>query len=496
MEPFPRYKHIIDDYARFCEALDSPLPLAIWTNPQRISPRRLAALLRGAGFDLKAVPWYPGAYRLPVGSRVGKRWEYFAGLCHIQEEAALLPVKMLDPRPGEYVLDMCASPGNKTAQIASAMKGNGTVVANELNSRRLPQLRQNCERLGYSNVALCNANGTNIPGHSTRFDRILVDAPCSCEGTTRKAPNLPLATDHRFTWRQHKLQCALMFKAAQLCKVGGRIVYATCTYAPEENEMVVESVLNRYGSDCLRLVDVEVPIPRYSSGLSEWDGHGFCEEMTKTVRVWPHQNDTGGFFVAVFEKVGEVADYEECRKALSNPDIDGAEDAQRYGVEAVERFGVPPNFLGNASFMHGRSKQIYMTTCSHSPPEEAFSVKELGVRFVHKEGKHLRLTHPGALMLAPFATRNVVTLNAEELQLFLERRSLYPRFNALANCAAGTGYVLMRHQGVGVGLGSVRVDPEFGFTRIRSNFPKAWAYRVSPGSTGSRRVSPPRSKPD
>ena len=217
--------------------------------------------------------------------------------------------RLLDPRAGERVLDLCAAPGNKTAQIAVAMQNQGTVVANDARWARLAPVRRVLERLGILNVVATVEDGAIFPDGAGRFDAVLADVPCSCDATVRKSPKVVLRQDERRRPQVRGLQRAILRRAVDLCRPGGRVVYATCTFAPEENESVVHEVLEDLGATgadddpVLRVRPVEVPGLRLSPGLPAWQGQRFHPALARSVRLWPHHNDTGGFYVAVLDKL-------------------------------------------------------------------------------------------------------------------------------------------------------------------------------------------------
>lgn len=297
---FERYRPLVDDWDAFAAANERPLPPAVWTNTLRTTPEALRSFLREEGTEPEDVPWYPGAFRLPAEAAPGKSLAKLLGLAHIQEEVSLLPVLFLDPRPDERVLDLCAAPGNKTVQAAVRMEDRGTVVANDRSKKRLGLVVANLERLGVSIGAVTAYDAGNLPRDFGPFDRVLADVPCSCEGTARKNPEVL----GRGGWekRPTRVQRAILKKAVQLCRPGGRIVYSTCTYAPEENEAIVDEALSENAG--LRLLPARVDGLLGSPGLTEWQGRSFTPDMERALRVWPHHNDTGGFFVAVLEKPG------------------------------------------------------------------------------------------------------------------------------------------------------------------------------------------------
>ena len=209
----------------------------------------------------------------------------------------MLPGLALYPQPGERVWDACAAPGSKTTQIADAMNDEGTVVANDNNLGRLSALRHNAERLGITNAIVTNQDARNFstkPLAFDEFDRALVDAPCSCEGTCRKNPDVvdQWTLDH--VHAVAGIQKGILARAVQATRPGGTVVYSTCTFAPEENEAVLDHVLGE--EDC-EIVDFDLPLDTVP-GVTEWDGETYDESVTRAHRVYPHHNDTGGFFCA------------------------------------------------------------------------------------------------------------------------------------------------------------------------------------------------------
>ena len=300
---FARYRPIVDDWDAFCEALQRPLPVVLWTNTLRLEAPRLAELLRHEGWDPQPLPWRPSAFRLPAEVRAGKTLAFLTGLCHIQEEVSQLPVTLLDPQPGERLLDMCAAPGGKTLQAAVHMQGSGTVVANDKSKHRLGVLRRGVERLGLSNIAILQSDAGNLPKTMGSFDRLVVDVPCSCLGTSRKNPEI-----FRLGFQpgaRQRGQAAILRKAMQRCRVGGRLVYSTCTYAPEENEAVVHQLLEEADGAVRMLptrLDGVVGVP----GITEWQGERYDASLRHALRVYPHHHDSGGFFVALMEKVAPL----------------------------------------------------------------------------------------------------------------------------------------------------------------------------------------------
>lgn len=297
---FEHYRQIIPDWPQFCDALTRQLPTCIWANPLKTTPGRLEELLDAESIGWEPLSWRQGAYRLPETANPGNRFAFMTGLYHIQEEVSLLPVELLDLQPGQRVLDTCAAPGNKTAQIATTLGMSGTVIANDRNYRRMRPLGRVLDRLGVVNTAVMIADAANLPRTMGTFDRILADVPCSCEGTSRKNADPHVAGGDDFA-RLCSVQRAILQRSLELCRPGGRVVYSTCTYAPEENEAIVDSVLRDFGDE-FDLLPARIAGFPASPGLVEWRGKRFDPQLENALRVYPHQHDTGGFFIAVFQR--------------------------------------------------------------------------------------------------------------------------------------------------------------------------------------------------
>ncbi len=301
---FERYREIVDDWDSFVDALRRPLRPVIWTNTLRVTPEKLRAWLAEEGVDTDPLGWYPRAFRLGDDISPGKSLAFVTGHYHVQEEVSLLPVMLLDPRPGERMLDLCAAPGNKTIQAGVHMESRGTLIAVDKKRQRSGIIRHNLARLGIHCAAVTVADSSSLPRSWGRFDRVLADVPCTCEGTTRRNPEVMLRWQLS-SEEQARKQLELLKKAVRICRPGGRVVYSTCTYAPEENEAVVDAVLrDEEIGETLEVLPARIDGFRSLDGLTEWDGRRFDERLSRTMRVFPHLNDTGGFFVAILERGG------------------------------------------------------------------------------------------------------------------------------------------------------------------------------------------------
>lgn len=291
-----RYASIVDDEEAFLAASVTPLPRVVWSNPLHGPVERIDARIRALCPAARPVSWRPHTWRLPADVAVGRWPLHTVGGIYGQEEAALWAGDLVGARPGERVLDMCAAPGGKTAQMALSMRDRGTLVANDRFKGRIPALRRTLDRLGITCAVVTRYDGVHLPRPEGGFDRVLVDAPCTCEGTTRKtAGGRRAAPGEGYRLSIAQVQRALLRAAVRLTRPGGSIVYSTCTYAPEENEGALD------GLDPSEVaIEPITPPPGLSvtPGLREWDGRYYRPDVINAARIWPHHNDTGGFFVA------------------------------------------------------------------------------------------------------------------------------------------------------------------------------------------------------
>lgn len=291
-----RYREIIPDWDEFIAACARPLPLTIRINRLRASPHEVNSRLASKGFSLTPISWADDLFHVDT-ARVSKTIEHWLGLFYIQEAVQTLPVRILNPQPGETVLDMAAAPGGKCTQIASCMENLGPLVANEPVGKRQPSLMANINRLGVLNATVTSYRGESFPMH-THFDRVLLDAPCSAEGTVRKESSLRDGATTSAIARLSRLQRRLILRAYDLLKPGGTLVYSTCTFAPEENEGTVSYLLSE--RDAL-LERVKLPLTA-AAGVTAWNGEEYPPEVSQCVRVYPHHIDSGGGFIARLRK--------------------------------------------------------------------------------------------------------------------------------------------------------------------------------------------------
>lgn len=484
-----RYRSLIDDVDSFCAAATRPLPTCLWVNPLKADAATLQAHLAEAGIELEPVDWMEGAYRAHGWSQPGRTLPFITGWYVVQEEIAMTAIAALDPQPGERVLDLCAAPGNKTVHIAARLAATGMVVANEWKTGRLASLWSAIARMGLLNVLTLNEDGRSLD-LPLQFDRVLVDAPCSAEGTCRKKP-------HRFSSAPQSLkaiaqlvpvQQALLERALRLVKPGGVVVYSTCTFSPEENEAVLDAVVGDRGS----IEPFHIEGLQAAAGVTAWQGQSFRQDIAHAHRYWPHLNDTGGFFVARIRRHLQPA---ENASALNDcgdrPPLDVPPQWADPSVLQFmsDRFGIDPHALQSLRLLEKGRDKVWLldlpsfgapssqnsnaTPVECDPLEQAIATlpfQNLGLPLVRKSrnSSQLKPTTAALQRLGPLITRNVVKLNQpEQVAAYVAGRSQPLPDSHASPHTLNDGYVHVRFGPFELGCGLLRQG------LLQSQLPKA-----------------------
>lgn len=291
---FERYGDIIPAFEAFQACLHAPIPQHVRVNTLKIDASELLRSLEGKGIRLtRVIDSDDTLFEAPERPSPGKWLEYALGYVHPQALTSCLASLALAPAPGGAVLDLCASPGGKTSHLAQLTGGRGIIVANELHRRRHNPLANTLARLGVMNAVLTAYPAQEFPLKG-RFDFVMADVPCSGEGTFRHGQ------DHSWqrVWSGRNglsaTQKRILLRGFDLLKRGGQMLYATCTYNPEENESVVNHLLQERDAE---LLPVNSPVP-FSPGLREWKKEIYDRNMQKAARYYPHMVDSVGFFMA------------------------------------------------------------------------------------------------------------------------------------------------------------------------------------------------------
>ncbi|MBP1911455.1 RsmB/NOP family class I SAM-dependent RNA methyltransferase [Thermococcus stetteri] len=275
-----------DEAEELLKALNERLPTSIRVNRLKASVEEVENYLRKKGVRFERSERVDSVIR--ILDPFNPEWLFNKGWAIAQEEASAVASLVLDPKPGETVVDLAAAPGGKTAHMAELMKNQGKIYAFDVDNARIKRMNEVLKRTGVEIAEVVKADGRKAPEilGERIADRVLLDAPCTSDGTIAKNPELRWRLREKNIPKVVALQKELIESAWKLLKPGGRLLYSTCSMLPEENEEVVKWFLERHEN--AKLIPLEGP---YDPDLLEG-----------TMRAWPHRHKTIGFFYALMEK--------------------------------------------------------------------------------------------------------------------------------------------------------------------------------------------------
>jgi 16S rRNA (cytosine1407-C5)-methyltransferase len=470
---FERYAGLTDLVA-LNDFSNRPLRKSMRVNTLKSSVEFFKTWAEEKKWILEPVPWCPDAFyidRIDREEALGKDLLHLLGHTYMQEAASMLPVELLQPEPGESILDMSAAPGSKTTQVGAKMKGLGVIVANDVQEKRLWTLKSSLHRCGVHNNIVTKKVGQWFAKHMTeRFDRVLCDAPCSAQGTIRKDSDALDYCSMDNIEKMARLQYQLLESAIHCTKVGGRIVYSTCTLTPEENEHVVLQMLERFPEQ-LEVVDPRelnmAPDGYWDKAIA--DSILVQKEMLKSdaalplLRLWPQTYDTEGFFCAVLRKKAPTRDVEKMELVPFQERLISQKNTKELLSQFQNRFGTTFTNENDRLFERG-GEALQITTLdvlAFDMPVENYA---LGIPFGKKlkDGRVL-IDHELAVLRGQWATENVYKLNEEQVKELLEAKD--------CDCSPDLrGHTLLLYRGFGVGIGLAKDG------RMKNNLPR-WMVR-------------------
>lgn len=370
------------------------------------------------GIQLTPVPWAEDGFYYNRDARPGKHPYHEAGVYYIQEPSAMAPVEFLEVKPGDKVLDLCAAPGGKSTQIAAKLMGQGLLVCNEIHPARARILSENIERMGVVNACVTNETPDRLslvfPGY---FDKILVDAPCSGEGMFRKNEEACGEWSTENVELCAKRQDEILDCAVTMLRPGGRLVYSTCTFAPDENEGSIDRLLSRCDDMEVILIDKE------SKGLTGGDGvpeyvASDREELRNTLRLWPHKIQGEGHFAAVLQKKGIWEENQETiaigglEKGLSTKD-EIVKEYMSFASETLKTDKIPDGFI-----LLKFGNNLYMAP-DCMPALKGLKVLRPGLHLGEQKKNRFEPSHALALALSASEVQRFCDLNSQEAQVGL-----------------------------------------------------------------------------
>lgn len=440
-----------EEFPDFIKSYTEKHSLGLRINTLKVSVKEF---LEQNPFSLTQIPWSNTGFYYNENEQPGKHPYHEAGLYYIQEPSAMAVVELLDPRPGEKILDLCAAPGGKTTHIATKMKQEGFIIANEIHPTRVKALSQNIERMGIKNAVVTNEKPERLAERfEAFFDRVLVDAPCSGEGMFRKDPMVCSEWSLQNVESCANRQLKILEQAARMVRAGGRLVYSTCTFSPEENEGVIHQLLKAYPSFEIEKVE---RYAGFQNGRSDWiDGHD--TSLEQMIRIWPHHVEGEGHFIAILRKKnGETKPFNSLRQVKRLQD---KKKLAHYELFAKEHLHAIPN-----EHLALFGDQLYVL------PDSRLSLTGLKVI---RAGWHLGTfkknrfepSHALALSLHREEVSKTVNFNSKEIIAYLHGESLH--------LEGSKGWYLITVDGYSIGWGKL-VD-----NVLKNHYPKGlrWMHR-------------------
>ncbi len=290
---------------KFSEFVNEEYTLYLRVNPLKSNPKSLAKQLKETySVETEEVPNVPFALKARRGSEIlGKTVEHIIGEYYIQSLSSMIPPMVLSPQSGEKILDLCAAPGSKTTELGEMMGNVGTLIANEIALDRVKMLIYNLDRMNLVNAGVVHYKGEWLSKiYSSYFDKILVDAPCSGLGIVQKKGEVNNWWSKERSEKLGDTQLRLLIAAIKMCKVGGEIVYSTCTLTPEENEFIIDKVLNKYP---VEILDIDLPV-KCHEGFTLYNGQNLNPSISKAKRILPWEVNSDGFFIVKLRKIDDV----------------------------------------------------------------------------------------------------------------------------------------------------------------------------------------------
>ena len=292
-----RYSGICGNPNKFSRIIEEKLKQSFRINTIKGDKEEVLDQMKNYDPSIKKISWCENAFETDL-TNLGSSIEHFSGQIYIQELTSMIPPLIVrDLIKENKILDCCAAPGSKTTQIADIMNNRGQIIANDARHGRLKSLRGNLDRLGITNTSVTLRDFKSFP--NTNADLYFVDAPCSSEGTIRKKNAIARKWRNNDYERFSKMQKGLLKKACEMAPKGSTIVYSTCTFAPEENEKVINEIIKE---ENIELQKISLNGFKMGKGITSWKGEDYDKAVERCRRIWPHHNNTDAFFLARMEK--------------------------------------------------------------------------------------------------------------------------------------------------------------------------------------------------
>lgn len=438
-----------DDIKDFVECLHTPQRESLRINTLKVSKNVIKEELKKDGVKLEPIPWVPNGFFFDNGEMGSSIW-HFLGYIYLQGACSMIPPLVLDPKEGELVLDMAASPGSKATQMAQLMNNKGAIIANDVILSRLKPLSFNIDRLGVINTGVSCIDGKRFGRLLPEFfDKVLLDAPCTSDGIVRRDPDALKLWNVERVRRASRIQKSLIVSAFKSLKAGGTLVYSTCTLSPEENEEVVDSLLRTYEN--AKVMKIDIPNIKTRAGIEEWEGKRFNEEVKNCIRIYPHDNDTEGFFIAKIKKLGKKATSE----AMSESEV-----VHKYYKEEFN-FG----YFNDVGF-YRKGEKIWVGSTTLLSIDLPILMRK-GLLFARKIKNGYKFTSNGIQLFGKSIDGNTINLSREEAERYIRGEDIFVQHSTQREAPLEKGQVIVRWASFPLGVGLYKDG------RLKNQIPRA-----------------------
>lgn len=451
-----------NDIEQILAIQEQPLPVGIRINPLKSNPAEaIAALSARYGWQVTPIPFCENGWLIHSSEKSpGTTIEHKMGQYYLQDAASMVPVSLFDmDLPQPLVLDMAASPGGKTTHLIDRTGDKGFILANDGSKGRISALRAVLSNWGGANIAIINYPGESFGAwFPETFDQVLLDAPCSMENL-RPTENRPLretTIDERL--RLHDRQLDLLISGLTSLKVGGQMVYATCSLAPEEDEMVVIAVLDQF-PDAIQIEDVSQRFQFHTPGITAFGSERFHPSLAHALRLWPHLTGMSGFFTVLITKTDAMPTTRQAPPArdLSRTGLSPltAEDVKALEDEITKSFGLSLSaVLDDFNLqLFQRSQQYFLIPAAYLARFQDLPYEYIGMSL----GKWVSdRFEPSAEFISRFGwqfTKGIITISTEQIDQWIAGRDIR---NPQVQEPAQGQYVLVKDSdGRNLGLGKL-----------------------------------------
>ena len=440
---------------------------SIRVNTLKISVAHFKKEAKKLGWELEPIPWCESGFWIEREDRskaLGKSLLHLLGYFYIQEASSMIPPEILKPQKDDIILDMSSAPGSKTTQIAGLMKNSGIIVANEPEGSRIKALHSNIERLGVANTLISQKDGRAFAEYfSNFFDKILVDAPCSGEGTIRKDPSALEHWNEKRVNVMSRLQKDLITHAFMALKPGGEMVYSTCTLSPEEDEEVVEFLLDVFEGNA-ELVHFKLTSSKRSFDklrMTEENQKNHNEKLRSSgmLKIWPQTYDTEGFFIAKIKKNSptELGSFQNTRR--NSPFVSAGKGTFSWIDSHLQKlFGEEDitKYISKNQFFQ-RGDEIWIRPEKFEHIAQKITINRGGIFFCKRHKEKFQITHEGAMFLIQsgfIPAKSIVDITEDELDEYMKGKDI-PSNLSDDSQVQKSNYVFIRYKKSFLGIAKI-----------------------------------------